>query len=105
MSDSIKKKGLMIVADSLLSMSSWAYTEENVNNAKNTIDLKDAGFLTLNIDLIQMGLGGNDSWSEIGEPVEKYRVPAKHYKYSFYIKPIEVTVENKLSDLAQSLKY
>ena len=51
------KSGLLIVADSLLSMSAWPYTEENISNAKHTIDLKDAGFITLNIDLIQMGVG------------------------------------------------
>jgi beta-galactosidase len=60
------KSGLLIVADSLLSMSAWRYTEENINQAKHTIDLKDPGFVTLNIDLKQMGVGGNDSWSDVG---------------------------------------
>lgn len=66
------KEGLLIVADSLLSMSAWPYTEENFGNAKHTIDLKDAGFITLNIDLIQMGVGGNDSWSTVAAPLEQY---------------------------------
>jgi beta-galactosidase len=81
------RSGLLIVADSLLSMSAWPYTEQNLNNAKHTIDLKDPGFLTLNIDLKQMGIGGNDSWSNVGAPLKKYQIPAKNYSYRFYIKP------------------
>jgi beta-galactosidase len=34
-----------------------------------------------------MGVGGNDSWSKVGAPLEKYQIPAKNYSYSFYIKP------------------
>ena len=82
-----QKEGLIVVADSLLSMSAWPYTEKNINEAKHIKDLKDAGFITLNIDLIQMGIGGNDSWSDVGAPIEKYQVPAKTYNYAFYLYP------------------
>ncbi len=81
------KDGLLIVADSLLSLSAWPYTEENISKAKHTIDLKPAGFITLNIDLIQMGVGGNDSWSDVAAPLEQYQVKAKNYHYSFYLVP------------------
>jgi beta-galactosidase len=83
------KEGLLVVADSLLSMSAWPYTEENINTARHTDKLKDAGYLTLNIDLIQMGLGGNDTWSDVGMPLEKYRIPSKPYSYSFYLLPVK----------------
>lgn len=80
--------GLLVVADSLLSMSAWPYTEENIQNAKHTNKLKDAGFITLNIDLIQMGVGGNDSWSEVAAPLEQYQIkPKAYYQYSFYLVP------------------
>ncbi|QNA45711.1 glycoside hydrolase family 2 TIM barrel-domain containing protein [Lacibacter sediminis] len=82
------KDGLLVVADSLLSMSAWPYTEENIQNAKHTNKLKDAGFITLNIDLIQMGVGGNDSWSEVAAPLEQYQIkPKAYYEYSFYLVP------------------
>jgi beta-galactosidase len=81
------KEGLLIVADSLLSMSAWPYTEENIQNAKHTNKLKDAGFITLNIDLIQMGVGGNDSWSEVAAPLAQYQIKPGYYQYSFYIVP------------------
>ncbi|NCU02722.1 MAG: DUF4981 domain-containing protein [Chitinophagaceae bacterium] len=81
------KDGLLVVADSLLSMSAWPYTEENIQNAKHTNKLQDAGFITLNIDLMQMGVGGNDSWSEVAAPLEQYQIKPKNYQYSFYLVP------------------
>ncbi len=83
------KEGLLVVADSLLSMSAWPYTEDNLENAKHTNKLRDAGFITLNIDLIQMGIGGNDSWSDVAAPLEKYQIPAKPYSYRFYLLPLK----------------
>ncbi|SDZ92706.1 beta-galactosidase [Arachidicoccus rhizosphaerae] len=79
--------GLKVVADSLLSMSAWPYTEQNINEARHTIDLKSNGSITLNIDLMQMGVGGNDSWSIIAQPLGKYMISAKNYKYGFYLMP------------------
>ena len=80
-------KGLLVSADSLLSMSAWPYTEANINEARHTNELVDAGFITLNIDLKQMGIGGNDSWSSVGAPIEKYQIPSKNYRYAFYLLP------------------
>ena len=80
--------GLTIITDSLLSMSAWPYTEENIAAAKHTYRLRDAGYITLNIDLVQMGVGGNDSWSDVAQPLEKYQLPAKNYQYSFYLFPM-----------------
>ena len=80
-------QGILVIADSLLSMSAWPYTEEEINKARHTYELRDAGFITLNIDLIQMGVGGNDSWSDVSQPLEKYQIPAKNYSYSFYLLP------------------
>jgi beta-galactosidase len=99
-----QKNGLLIVADSLLSMSAWPYTEENIQNAKHTNKLKDAGFITLNIDLIQMGVGGNDSWSDVAAPLEKYQVPAKDYQYSFYILPYNAK-EKQVGETAKKIKF
>ena len=82
------KEGVLIVADSLLSMSAWPYTEKMINKAKHTNELKESGFITLNIDLKQMGVGGNTSWDSDAAPLEKYQIPARDYQYSFWMKPI-----------------
>ena len=87
LSDPKTKDGLLIVADSLLSMSAWPYTEKNIGQAKHTNNLKTADYITLNVDLVQMGVGGNDSWSDAAAPLEQYQIKAQPYHYSFYIVP------------------
>ena len=99
-----QENGLLVVADSLLSMSAWPYTEENINDAKHTNELKESGFITLNIDLIQMGIGGNDSWSEVAQPIEKYQIPAKNYSYTFYLFPGNMS-EKELKKMPLSIKF
>ncbi|WP_179413460.1 glycoside hydrolase family 2 TIM barrel-domain containing protein [Mucilaginibacter sp. E4BP6] len=96
--------GLLVVADSLLSMNAWPYTEKNIEAARHTNKLKDAGYITLNIDLLQMGVGGNDSWSDVGAPLEKYQIPAKGYSYSFYLLPGTVNAQ-KAVKLSREIKF
>lgn len=82
------QKGLLIVNDGKpLSMSAWPYTQENLKGATHTFDLIDPGFITINIDLIQMGVGGNDSWSPVAQPLAKYQIASGNYDYSFYLMP------------------
>ena len=100
-----KSKGLLVVNDSkLLSMSAWPYTQENLSESTHTFDLKDPGFLTVNIDLIQMGVGGNDSWSPVAQPMEKYQIPSGNYTYSFYIVPFSAS-KNSLENSLKKFKY
>jgi beta-galactosidase len=99
-----KDEGLLIVADSLLSMSAWPYAEENIEEAKHTIDLKDAGYITLNIDLVQMGVGGNDSWSDVAAPLEQYQIPPRNYYYSFYLLPFKKD-KKSIGDIAKGERY
>jgi beta-galactosidase len=99
-----QKDGLLIVADSLLSMSAWPYTEQNIQDAKHTNKLKDAGFITENIDLIQMGVGGNDSWSDVAAPLEKYQIKAQDYQYSFYIVPYN-SKNKQAGEKAKEIKF
>jgi beta-galactosidase len=97
-------KGLLVAADSLLSMSAWPYTEENISKAKHTTGLKDAGLITLNIDLIQMGVGGNDSWSDVAAPLEQYQIRSKPYHYSFYTVPCRIAKE-KIGERIKRIKF
>ncbi len=101
-----KQDGLLVAADSLLSMNAWAYTESNIQNARHTNRLKEAGFITLNIDLKQMGVGGNDSWSDVAAPLEQFQIPAQAYQYSFYLYHIKRKKNQvNLSPLARSLRF
>lgn len=98
------KDGLLVVADSLLSMSAWPYGEENIQNAKHTTDLKPAGFITLNIDLVQMGVGGNDSWSDVAAPLEQYQIKPNNYHYSFYLVPFN-SKKKSAGERAKEIKF
>jgi beta-galactosidase len=100
-----QNEGLLVIADSLLSMSAWPYTEATIENAKHTNKLVDAGYLTLNVDLVQMGVGGNDSWSDVAAPLVKYQVPAKPYQYSFYLKPFKGNMDKVLGAVRKSKSY
>ena len=96
--------GLLVTADSLLSMSAWPYTEANIQGAKHTYRLKDANYNTLNIDLIQMGVGGNDSWSDVAAPLEQYQIKAKLYQYGFYLIPCKWNIDY-VGDIAKKIKF
>ncbi|HTN19942.1 MAG TPA: glycoside hydrolase family 2 TIM barrel-domain containing protein [Pelobium sp.] len=104
MSFANQQNGLMVVADSLLSMSAWPWTEENIVKAKHTNKLQEAGFITLNIDLKQMGVGGNDTWSDISQPLPQYQIKSGNYKYSFYLKPIKKADKASLTSIYKELK-
>ncbi|MGJ8692550.1 MAG: glycoside hydrolase family 2 TIM barrel-domain containing protein [Thalassotalea sp.] len=66
-----------------LSMSVWPWSTENLSNSTHTYDLVEQGKFTVNIDLIQAGVGGNDSWSWRAAPIKQYQIPAGKYQYSF----------------------
>ena len=51
---------------------------------RHTYDIKPRDQIYLNIDMHQMGLGGDNSWG--AWPHEQYTLPAKEYSYSFVIK-------------------
>jgi len=37
----------------------------------------------------QMGVGGINTWDIRAAPLNKYRIPAKHYSYSFWMIPYQ----------------
>ncbi len=74
--------------DDPVTFSVWPYSTEMIEEALHTYDLSTSDALTINIDHLQMGLGGDDSWSWKALPHEEYRVPAQDYEFSFVIKPI-----------------
>ena len=75
-----------IKANDLLSMSAWPWTTEQLETARHTNELPSNDFITVNIDLIQMGVGGNDTWTMRAFPVEKYRVKSGKYEYRFVLR-------------------
>lgn len=52
----------------------------------HTIDVKPRELVNLNVDMGQMGVGGDNSWGALIHP--KYRLLEKKYEYSFRFRPI-----------------
>ncbi len=40
----------------------WPYSQATLENAKHQWDLTDEGEITVNVDAVQMGIGGDNSW-------------------------------------------
>ncbi len=59
--------------------------ESKDKNRRHTNDVKPRELTQVDIDMQQMGVGGDNSWG--AQPLEKYRLRDKKYEYSFVIKP------------------
>lgn len=90
-----KEGGLLVVGDQPLYMNAWPYSQEAIEEAKHWYKLQKEDKITLNVDLKQMGVGGNDSWSDVSQPLEQYQIPAKNYRYSFYLIPTDAKTDVK----------
>jgi beta-galactosidase len=80
--------GLLVKGRDLLSMSAWPWTAEQLEIANHTNELPVNDFITVNIDLKQMGVGGNDSWSYRAFPLLQYQIKPGEYSYSFTMIPV-----------------
>ena len=61
--------------------------------SKHGGELRPRAFITWNIDLEQMGVGGDNSW---GRPVHpEYTLPPKEYRYAFILIPTEGNLDEK----------
>jgi beta-galactosidase len=82
--------GLLIMAKEKINVSAWPYSMEAIENARHTVDLVPGDWITLNIDKMQMGLGGDDSWSEKAKPHEKFRIYPAHHTWSFRLSLVDL---------------
>lgn len=62
------------------------YRKDAITANTHTKDLKARDFVNLNVDLGQMGVGGDNSWGARVHP--EYRLLEKKYEYTFRIRPI-----------------
>lgn len=80
------KVGLLCVGMPLLSANALHYGTEDLNAAKHPYELTRRDYVTLNLDLKQQGLGGDNSWG--AWPHDEFLIPCHEYEYSFRLKPI-----------------
>jgi beta-galactosidase len=81
------KKGLLIedTGGNLLNISAWPYSIKDLEEAKHIHELQVRDFITLNVDYIQCGVGGD--LPGVANLHEEYKIHKnKSYQYSFRIR-------------------
>ena len=84
--------GLLAVGMPLLNVSAWPYSMEDLEKATHIHELPRRDTVTLNLDLKQMGVGGDDGWTERARPHREYTLPVKTYGYRFLLRPYSVSM-------------
>lgn len=80
--------GLIIVGSQPLSMSALNINTEDLEQApkmRHACEVRKSNIITLHVDLVQMGVGGDNSWGALVHP--EYTIPVKEYTYTYKIKP------------------
>jgi beta-galactosidase len=81
-----KGQGLLAVGRPLLSANALHYGTADLNTGKHPFELPRREYITLNLDLRQQGVGGDNSWGMW--PHEQFLIPCREYSYSFTLRPL-----------------
>jgi beta-galactosidase len=78
--------GLRVAGSEPLSVNALRYATEDMEQAKHRYEMERREFVTLNVDLAQTGVGGDDSWGARTHP--EYTLEARPYSYAFRLQPL-----------------
>lgn len=82
-----KPIGLMVTSSVPFNFSMYPYSDENLTKARRINQLKEANFMTLNVDAYQAGLGTATCGPGVAE---QYLLKEKSYEYDICIRPYHV---------------
>ncbi len=80
--------GFLAMADPLLNVSAWPYRMEDITRetVRHPHEIPTSDVMTVNLDLIQMGVGGRNSWGAWTD--DPYLLPAdRTYQYQYRLRP------------------
>jgi beta-galactosidase len=81
-----KGAGLLAVGQPLLSVNALHHTTDDLMSCMHPWEMPTRNDVTLNLDLVQMGVGGDNSWGAMQHP--EFLLPAtKPYKYALVLRP------------------
>ncbi|WP_282135715.1 glycoside hydrolase family 2 TIM barrel-domain containing protein [Seonamhaeicola maritimus] len=86
-------KGILVKGEQPLSFSVVSYSTDNLQEANFLNELVERDVYTVNIDLSQQGVGGDNTWSHRAQAHEEFRNKPGLYKYSFYLVPFSSKVK------------
>ncbi len=72
-------ESVRIESENGFGFNAWPYTQEDLEKARHQQDLKAGDFITVNVDAVQMGVGGDDSWG--AKPHDQF-IPKSGRRYS-----------------------
>lgn len=75
-----KKSKIKFTGSPEFGFSVWPYSAQNIEEAKHPYDLKNQGFYTLNLDLVQMSVGGT-----LSETLPQFIIHSGKYNFEFVI--------------------
>lgn len=78
--------GLLAVGEPLLSVNALHYGTDDLNAGKHAFQLPRRDYTVLNLDLAQMGVGGDNSWG--AWPHKPFLIPCREYHYEFRLHPL-----------------
>lgn len=81
--------GVLVDGKQLLSVSVWPWTAKNLEESKLTSDLIEADSSTVNIDLIQTGVGGTTPGGNGARSIPKYHIKSGRFQYEFTLSPVK----------------
>ncbi|PSJ38502.1 glycoside hydrolase family 2 TIM barrel-domain containing protein [Allosphingosinicella deserti] len=83
--------GLRIVGDAPLSMNALAFPYDDLSRrppgTRRSSDIVPREEVSLMIDAVQAGLGGDNSWDAGGRPLPSYRIPVAPRSFGFTLSP------------------
>lgn len=79
-------RGLLAVGAPLLSVNASPFSAESLEKAKHPFEVVPDGRVHLNLDLVQRGVAGDNSWGR--PPLSEYIIEAEPRSYQYWIKAL-----------------
>jgi beta-galactosidase len=81
--------GFLVTGEPLIAFSAHHYTTDDLETAKHSYEMEYREDITLNIDMQQTGVGGDDSWG--ARTHDEYTLWPEPMSYSFRFRPFTAT--------------
>jgi beta-galactosidase len=84
--------GVLAVGAPVLSVNALPYATSDLEGPRHPFEIKRGEFTTVNLDLKQMGVAGDDSWG--AQPHKEYRIPAEEMTLRYRLRAFQPAKES-----------
>jgi beta-galactosidase len=82
--------GLKFEGEPFIGFGASRYSKQDMEESQYSFELTKSPEIYLNVDLMQMGVGGTNSWSDHAYPLEKYRIPSGPLSFTYRMSPLSL---------------